>query len=93
MEESLGADLSLVEVPESARIGPLSDAMAGVVRVWGLRELRDVTIPDGVERIGSYWFWGCGIESVEIPASVKEVGREAFRRCRRLKKVVFASGS
>ena len=44
------------------------------MRVWKFRELDDVTIPDGVEAIGNYWFWGCAIESVTVPASVKSIG-------------------
>lgn len=30
--------------------------MAGDMRVWDLRELRNVVVPDGVERIRSHWF-------------------------------------
>lgn len=54
-----------------------------------LQKLKKVTIPNGVERIGNYWFWNCDIESVEIPISVREIGIEAFCYCSNLKKLVF----
>ena len=51
--------------------------------------LREVVIPDGTDRIGSYWFWGSEVESVTIPSSVKKIGAEAFYSCRQLKKLVL----
>lgn len=45
--------------------------------------------PDGIERIGSNWFYGCDVESVEIPVSVAKIGAHAFCRCRMLNKVAF----
>ena len=67
--------------------------MAGSKRVWDLRELRDVVIPDGVERIGNHWFWGSGIESLAVPASVREICVDAFSNCRRLKEVTIKGNS
>lgn len=52
-----------------------------------------MTIPDGVERIGNHWFWRAKVESVTIPASVREIGVEAFSRCKRLENVAFEEGS
>ena len=49
-------------------------------------------IPEGVERIGRRWFWGCTIESVAIPASVGVIEEEAFWECGRLREVVFQEG-
>ena len=46
-----------------------------------------------MKMIGDNWFAGCQIESVEIPASVKIIGAEAFYLCKNLKRVVFMSGS
>lgn len=54
-----------------------------------LRRLRDVVIPEGVERIGDKWFAGSWVESVEIPASITEIGESAFFSCKRLKRVAF----
>ena len=42
----------------------------------------NVTIPDGVESIGSYAFSGCTLlESVIIPDSIKSIGEYAFNGC------------
>lgn len=87
------ADLSYLEIPDSTKVGPLPETMIGNVRVWDLRDSKKIVIPDGVERIGSYWFWGSEAESVEISASVKEIGMCAFRSCKNLTRVVFAEGS
>ena len=58
--------------------------------VQDLRSVREVIIPDGTEKIGSCWFWGSGVEGVDIPASVVEIGIAAFRRCTKLKRVAFS---
>lgn len=50
---------------------------------------REVTIPDGTQMVGDFWLSGSSIESVEIPASVREIRRFAFSNCRQLGKVVF----
>ena len=49
--------------------------------------------PRGETRIGNYWFASSGIESVEIAASVAEIGEEAFFLCERLKYVAFPEKS
>ena len=79
--------------PPDARIGPPPDTMAGKVRVWDLRQLRVVAIPEGVEKIGRRWFWGSGVERVEIPSSVREVGPGAFHGCEGLEKITFAGAT
>ena len=65
----------------------------GSTRVWDLRNLKQVVIPEGIERIGNQWFWGSDIESIEIPATAKEIGADAFYNCKNLKSVTFADGS
>ena len=70
-----------MHAPINAKFGPPAGTMAGNTRVWDLRELKEVVIPEGVERIGNYWFYGCEVESVIIPASVKEIGARAFCKC------------
>lgn len=50
----------------------------------------EVTISDGVKTIEMYAFNGCGsITDVVIPASVTEIGAEAFKECMALKNVWF----
>ena len=63
------------------------------MKVWNLRKQKDIIFPDGVEKIGNHWFWDTEVESVTIPASVKEIGVNAFCSCKRLKRVAFAEGS
>ena len=43
--------------------------------------MRELALPDGVGRIGGFWFYRCHAESVVIPASVEEVDEEAFYGC------------
>ena len=57
-----------------------------------LRRLREVAIPDGVERVEDSWFRRSHIESVTFPASVRELGEEAFYDCAQLRTVRFAEG-
>lgn len=75
------------------KIGPPPETVVGGVSVWDLRALKDIVIPDGTERIGNYWFFGCGVETVTMPASVTEIGDYAFWKCERLKSLVLAEGS
>lgn len=56
------------------------------------RELRDTVIPMGVERIPHSMFYDCsGLESVELPPTVQEIGDYAFAGCRNLKHISLAS--
>lgn len=81
------------DVRDSVMILPAGPVNIGGASLWELRALVNVVIPEGVERIGNYWFAGSDIESVTIPASVTEIGAEAFRCCKRLTRVSFAVGS
>ena len=51
--------------------------------------LRQIVIPKNTEKIGNHWFWGSETEEVVIPVSVREIGTEAFCRCKKLNKVTF----
>ena len=93
MEDSCEASLIDVELPDSVLVGPPPETMVGNARVLDLRDCKEVVIPEGVEKIGNQWFWGSKIETVEIPASVREIGADAFGNCRDLKSVTFAEGS
>ena len=44
-------------------------------------KLKAVTIGNGVERIGHYAFGGTGLKTVDIPASVTNIGIRAFTAC------------
>ena len=93
VEDGCETDLHWAEVPDSAQVGPLLDTMANGVSIWALRNCKQVAIPEGTERVGNSWFYGCDVESVEVPASVKYIDANAFYKCKSLKRVVFAKGS
>ena len=68
--------------------------MVGDLQLWELQAIKDVVIPQGVEKIGEKWFANSDIESVTIPTSVHEIQAGAFYCCRHLAKVIFKqSGS
>lgn len=67
--------------------------MAGARPLRDLRGLKDVTIPEGTQEIGEQWFWYSKIESVTVPASLREIRTDSFYNCEGLKSVTFAPGS
>ena len=56
------------------------------------RNLKTVTLGEGVERIGESAFSSSGLESITIPDSVKVIGGYAFNDCRNLKTVILGKG-
>lgn len=60
-------------MPKSVLIEPVLGTMCGDAKLSDLRGLRAVVIPEGVTRVGGYWFCGCDVESVAIPTSVTEI--------------------
>ena len=59
----------------------------------GAKNLKTVTIPDTVKKIGASAFEGCAaLESVTIPDSVVSLGRNAFAYCAALKSVTIGEG-
>lgn len=57
--------------------------------LWDIRALKDVALPEGIKKIGMYWFAHADIESVEIPREVKIIEEGAFYRCKKLREVKF----
>ena len=55
-------------------------------------KLREIEIPDGVERIGEFAFRGNALEAIRIPDSVTEVGGSAFAECRAAGSLSIGSG-
>lgn len=55
-------------------------------------KLKSVTLPEGLETIEPRAFIASGLESVYIPANVKELGKFAFADCPNLKTAEFADG-
>lgn len=56
----------------------------------GLLEAESVTIPDSVEAIESWAFYGCDFTVVTIPAKVKLIEESAFEDCTSLEEIIFA---
>ena len=92
VEDGCEADFFAAGTPDSVKVGPPPATTAGGARVWDLRNCREVVIPEGTERIGNYWFYGCGIEDITFPASVREIGAWAFCKCSGLTSVAFPAG-
>jgi len=48
----------------------------------GDQEVKELVIPEGVERIGEGAFFGCqGLQKVHFPSTLKRIGGEAFEGC------------
>ena len=57
------------------------------------KDVREVTVPDGVTRIGENAFKGCDrLTSVELPSSVTHIGEMAFYGCESLKYITLPDG-
>ena len=57
------------------------------------RDPKVLRLPDGLEIVGNQWFAGSDIERLVVSSGVRELGARAFAKCRRLREVVFESGS
>lgn len=68
-------------VDNSVAIVSTSQKTVGNKFLPDLRQLKDLTIPKGVQEIGEQWFKSTGIEMVTIPSSVTVIGKEAFTNC------------
>ena len=90
-EEGCAVSLSDIKVPASAQAG--QPVPRGKICISELQKLRDVVIPDGVERIERSWFQTSNVRSVEVPVSVRIIADGAFQECRDLRRVTFAFGS
>ena len=55
---------------------------------WGCNELKKINIPNGLTKIEDATFVACSLEDIQIPPSVKTIGRFAFH-CNGLNKVTI----
>lgn len=54
--------------------------------------LREITLPESLEYIGSYAFAGCALTHIEIPDNVTEMGDRGVQDCRSLTSIVLGDG-
>lgn len=55
--------------------------------------LKSVTLPETLEKIGSYAFWSCeSLSRIDFPASLKEIGESAFGYCTSLTEFTLNEG-
>ena len=62
VEDGCEAGLLISRVPNSTKVCLSPETMVGGVKLQDLENCKEVVIPDGVERVGNHWFWGCGVE-------------------------------
>ena len=65
---------------------------------YGCTALKEFTLPEGISTIGDGAFYKSGLEAIEIPDSVKEIGSEydyhgVFVGCQNLKTVTIGNGT
>lgn len=53
----------------------------GSLSFWDCMELTSVSLPNGLQSIGTGAFQGCGMTEVEIPATVSSIDADAFCFC------------
>ena len=59
---------------------------------FGDQPLTDLVVPETVERVGDFTFYGCAnLRSVVIPLHVKEIGTGAFAHCAGLERAEIAA--
>lgn len=55
------------------------------------QNLKNVRLPDSLERIGNMCFSGSGLESLAAPPSMKDIGASAFADCRWLASIELSN--
>ena len=66
--------------------------MIGDSIFYECKNLKSVKFPNSLKKIGLFAFFGCGLEDVEFPASVRTVCQGAFAECENLKSARFHDG-
>lgn len=62
------------------------------IPAMGGRELREIFLPDTLEGIGDYAFYGClNLERIHFPAGLKRLGGGAFVACNHIRRLYFAA--
>lgn len=57
------------------------------------KSLKEISIPDGVVELGPYCFSGCSsLERIDLPKTLKTIGKRAFCSCKSLKELIIPDG-
>ncbi len=84
--------LTAYDVPSTYSLGEGEKSLPvkeiGDEAFYGCSSLVDVTLPDGIERIGNLAFALCAFYDFTIPDSVTEIGWSAFGMCESLTEIV-----
>ena len=57
------------------------------------KDLTEIKLPEGLEKIGRMCFQGSGLRTVTIPWTVTEIGEQAFEGCLALESINVECGS
>ena len=68
---------------DSVKILSMNQTFVGDRLLFELRRLKNIVIPQGVQKIGAE------IENINIPKSVESIEKEAFCECENLRCVIF----
>lgn len=83
----------LVFCPDSvsgkAWMVPLTVKVISKQAFLGNRELENLYLPEGINKIERLAFVGCGIREITIPRSVSKIGKDTFYSCEQLEKVTI----
>ena len=82
---ALGKEDTVFNIPEGV-------TSVGYSTFEGVRNLKEISFPYGVDIIHPKMFKGSSIESVSIPGSVTEIGESAFEDCVNLVSVTIGNG-
>lgn len=58
----------------------------------GAKTVKEVILPEGIEKLGYEAFYNSGLQRITIPASVTEIDGAAFRGCADLTEITMAEG-
>ena len=56
------------------------------------QNLKNITLPEGIENIGEWCFYESALESIAFPSSLKTIEKGAFYQCRSLKRAKLSEG-
>ncbi len=89
-----------VAVPSGAKLADLATLVGQITGGGGAQDtcaldrqaISELSIPEGVERVGNYAFYNCGkLASLTLPSGLLEIGQYAFFYCQRLASLTIPS--